>query len=392
METHTVSPIAGSKSTLSLAWPVWLFLFARAILSGLGLILLLINRVPLSEEEATRPYFGVAPVTSGLSGALLGVWQRFDAIHYIRIASTGYSATDLTAFFPLFPFLTRLLGVLLGQNYLLAGLLVSNVAAALAILLFYRLVFEEFDDQGLAKRSITYLLFFPTAFFLLVPYTESLTVLFTILAIYEARHGRWITAGLSGLACSLSRPQGILISILLAVEAIRQYRRGVHPPVSSLLALILPPLGLAAFLAWRSVAGFPSLNAVHYSPWQRITTIPFAVVLETFHRILGRTATTIEYIDLAIVILMIILGVRMVKRLPSPYAIYFWVALIFNLSQYRIPQPISSQGRFALLLFPAFIILGQLGASPRNHRLILYSFFALWIYLAGQFIMWGWVG
>jgi hypothetical protein len=134
------------------------------------------------------------------------------------------------------------------------------------------------------------------------------------------------------------------------------------------------------------------MNVVQYTNWQRITTIPFAVVLETFQRILGGRAASIEYIDLAIVILMIFLGVRMIKRLPIPYVIYFWVALIFNLSQFRIPQPISSQARFALLLFPAFIILGQLGATPRNHRLILYSFFALWIYLAGQFVMWGWVG
>jgi hypothetical protein len=260
----------------------------------------------------------------------------------------------------------------LGQNYLLAGLLISNVAAILAVLLFYRLVFEEFDDQGLAKRAITYLVFFPTGFFLLVPYTESLTLLFTILSIYEARHGRWVTAGISGLACSLSRPQGVLVSILLAAEAIRQYRRGVHPPVSSLLALSMPPIGLAAFLVWRSIAGFPSLNAVHYSPWQRITTIPFVVVFETFQRIIRSTATTIEYVDLAIVILMLFLGALMVKRMPLPYTLYFWVALVFNLSQFRIPQPISSQARFALLLFPAFIILGQLGASPRNHRLILY--------------------
>jgi Gpi18-like mannosyltransferase len=392
MESHSISPVANPKSELSLAMPVWLVLFARAILSGLGFILLLTNRVPLSEDGTIRPYFGIDPVVPGLSGALLGVWQRFDAIHYIRIASTGYSATDLTVFFPLYPLFIRVLGTLLGKNYLLAGLLISNVAAILAVLLFYRLVFEEFDDQGLAKRAITYLVFFPTGFFLLVPYTESLTLLFTILSIYEARHGRWVTAGISGLACSLSRPQGVLVSILLAAEAIRQYRHGVHPPVSSLLALSLPPVGLTAFLAWRSIAGFPPMNAVQYTHWQRITTIPFAVVLETFQRIAMSTATAIEYLDLAIIILMLLLGVRMLKRLPLPFVLYFWVALIFNLSQFRIPQPISSQARFALLLFPAFIILGQLGASPRNHRLILYSFFALWIYLAGQFIMWGWVG
>jgi hypothetical protein len=121
MESHTVSSIARPKSALSLAWPIWLFLLARAILSGLGFILLLTNKVPLTEDGAIRPYFGVAPVTSGLSGALLGVWQRFDAIHYIRIASTGYSATDLTAFFPLYPFLIRMLGLTWDKTTSLRG-------------------------------------------------------------------------------------------------------------------------------------------------------------------------------------------------------------------------------------------------------------------------------
>jgi hypothetical protein len=126
--------------------------------------------------------------------------------------------------------------------------------------------------------------------------------------------------------------------------------------------------------------------------WQRIYTVPFAIVVITLQRIIENAAASIEYIDLIIVTLMIILGFLALFRLPLPYTIYYWTLLLFNLSQFRIPQPISSQARYALLLFPAFIVLGQLGASPRNHRLILYSFFALWLFLAGQFIMWGWVG
>jgi hypothetical protein len=104
------------------------------------------------------------------------------------------------------------------------------------------------------------------------------------------------------------------------------------------------------------------------------------------------SAIPIEYLDLSVIALMVILGFMAVFRLSLPYTVYHWIALLFNLSQIRITQPFSGQARFALLIFPAFIILGQLGATPRNHRLILYPFFALWIYLAGQFIMWGWVG
>jgi len=348
--------------------------------------------VPLTEEGAIRPYFGITPVTEGLSGALLGVWQRFDAIHYLRIASSGYSSTDLSAFFPLYPLLVRALGTLLGRNYLLASLVISNIAAIFAVLLFYMLVIDEFDDQELAKRTITYLVFFPTGFFLLAPYTESLAFLVSILAFREARHRRWLTAGIAGFACSLARAQGVLICLLLAAEAARQYRQGKHPSPFFIFALAMPLVGLSSFLAWRYFAGFPPISSVLFTYWQRISTVPFASVLITLQRMTENTAESIEYLDLTIVALMVILGFLVVFRLSLPLTIYYWTALLFNLSQFRIPQPISSQARYALLLFPAFIILGQLGTTPRNHRLILYSFFALWIYMAGQFIMWGWVG
>jgi Gpi18-like mannosyltransferase len=226
MQSQNDSRHANPRRGYSLALPLCLVLFARIILSGLGLILLIARKVPLSEEGAIRPYYGITPITQGLSGALLGVWQRFDAIHYLRIASTGYSATDLSTYFPLYPFMIRVLGTLLGRNYLLASLVISNIAAVFAVLLFYLLVIDEFDDQELAKRAITYLVFFPTGFFLLAPYTESVAFLFSILAFREAKHGRWLIAGVAGLACSLARAQGVLISLLLAAEAARQYRHG----------------------------------------------------------------------------------------------------------------------------------------------------------------------
>jgi hypothetical protein len=89
---------------------------------------------------------------------------------------------------------------------------------------------------------------------------------------------------------------------------------------------------------------------------------------------------------------MLGVGLLMVKRLPFTYVAFFWILLLFNLSQTRLTQPISSQARYALSLFPAFIVLAQLGRSPRANRLILYTSLALWLFLAGQFMMWGWVG
>jgi hypothetical protein len=141
-------------------WPVGLFLVARLALSGLGIALWQLGTVPTQPDPIARPYFGVEPVVHGLSGMLLGVWQRHDTIHYLRIAAGGYSSPDLTAYYPLFPLLVRLVGILVGGNYLLASLIVSNAAALLAIAVCYRLFCDELGEDA-ARRATAYLVFFP---------------------------------------------------------------------------------------------------------------------------------------------------------------------------------------------------------------------------------------
>jgi len=54
-------------------------------------------------------YHGMEPVPPGIADYLLGVWQRFDTIWYIKIAMQGYAQGDgSTVFFPLYPLLTRI--------------------------------------------------------------------------------------------------------------------------------------------------------------------------------------------------------------------------------------------------------------------------------------------
>jgi hypothetical protein len=102
---------------------------------------------------------------------LLAVWGRWDAEHYIGIATSGYSGTE-PAFFPLYPLLLWVAGGLTG-NHLLAGLLISNAASLLGLLFLYKLVEHEFNRQ-VAHRAIFYVSIFPTAIFFSAVYTESL--------------------------------------------------------------------------------------------------------------------------------------------------------------------------------------------------------------------------
>src|SRR5260370_33365577 len=67
------------------------------------------------------------PAPCGLHYALLGIWERFDTLWYLRIAKRGYDLPAGVVFYPLYPWLIRSLSGLAGP--MTAALLISTVAA-----------------------------------------------------------------------------------------------------------------------------------------------------------------------------------------------------------------------------------------------------------------------
>jgi hypothetical protein len=112
---------------------------------------------------------------------LLNVWGRWDAVHYLNIATFGYHGTDM-AFFPLYPLLIAALGSVIG-NHLVAGLIISNVALFFGLLYLYKLVEHEFE-RSVARRAIFYISIFPTAIFFAAVYTESLFLMVKVAGGY----------------------------------------------------------------------------------------------------------------------------------------------------------------------------------------------------------------
>jgi len=54
-------------------------------------------------------------------------------------------------------------------------------------------------------------------------------------------------------------------------------------------------------------------------------------------------------------------------------------------------QPLLSVPRYALAIFPAFIVLGRAGKNPLVNRLIIYLSWLGLLFFSGQFVIWGWV-
>lgn len=153
-----------------------------------------------------------------------GLLNHWDVGQYLNIATLGYGTTGdarlRLAFYPLYPWLIRLLTPVFRSPHL-AGLAVTTIASmALAVALF-RLMKIDFDE-AVARRAVWFLFIFPTSYFLHVAYTESLFLLFVVAAFMACRRGDWLYAGIYGALATLTHDTGILLIAAFGVEGLQE--------------------------------------------------------------------------------------------------------------------------------------------------------------------------
>lgn len=385
------------------AWrpAILLFLVARILLSVWAVVVLSLIPLPEEPDERLRPYLGEPRLEEGAAGALLGPWQRFDAMRYLSLARNGYTEEN-SVFPPLYPLAIRGVGAALravtgarvGVANLAAAVLLSNAALVGALALLYQVTAAEFGAAA-GTRAIIYLVFFPVGFFLFAAYTESLFLLFALGSLWAARRGRPLTAGALGLLASLTRLTGWGLVVPLGYEYLRQRDFDWRRIEWGGLAALLPPLGLALFVGWRHFVGLPPLSDVYRQFWFQTTGLPGADVLRSLVAIFtgegARAGEVTLILDMATVVLLALTTVVVFRRLGMSYGLYNVMMLLFMFLPSSELKPLYSFSRYALAFFPTFMVLGAVGRNPWINRLILYSSIALYLYFSGQFFIWGWV-
>ena len=338
----------------------------------------------------SRPYLGVAPVTS----LWLEPWQRWDTLHFQAIAERGYGAYDSSLFSPfLYPWLMGLVAKVFGGDTLFAGLIVSNLAYLVALVYLYRLTAME-TDQQVARRCILYLASFSTAFFFLAAYSESLFLLTTVAALYYARQRRWLAAGAWAFFAPLARLQGAILPVMLGFEVWRARRGAQFPTRQAVIGLTLSVLGVITFplYVWSVLGKMPwEPLLVQSSRFRGSFTLPGLAIVEAVKTIFSGEPLMMDYFDLGFTLLFILLTVLIVRRLPAIYGLYSVLMLMAILIKVSEIQPLLSVPRYVLAIFPAFIVLGQAGKNQWANRLILYLSWLGLLYFCGQFVIWGWV-
>lgn len=328
----------------------------------------------------------------GLGDMLLSPLARWDSVWYLSIANLGYGGDDSprTAFFPLYPLLTRGVGELGGGSegaVLIASYLVALSALGVALYLLHRLTELELG-RAAAGPAVLLLCVFPASVFLGAPYSESLFLAASVGAFYAARTGHWAVAGAAAGAAGATRSAGILLLLPLAIlywqttEPGRRWR-----PEAGWLALA--PAGLVAYAAYLALAhGDPLAFSSAQELWSRHFAGPFVGVWDgmvaAFEgvRQLGSGSRETVYFQqaggdpfrVAAVNLMLfgalvfavvaVLGV--LRRLPFAYGAYVVAALALPLSYPVTPQPLMSLPRFLVVLFPVFMWMGAACAERGN--------------------------
>jgi len=337
--------------------------------------------------EEVFPYRGVAAEQN----LLLSVWQRFDTNWLLKIAQRGYSDDGSTVYFPLYPFLTRVVSIV-GGDSMFAALLISNLALIGALAMLYRLSEALFDTSS-ARRVVAYWLLFPTAFFLLAAYTESLFLFLTLTAFDSAHRSRWIIAALFGALAALTRLQGVLLVIPLAWMWWQNDRR--LPTADHCIAhvigftpLLLIPLATAAFLAFTNLSLLSSyvgeLHARFVLPWDNLGA---SIALLASGR-----ASVVDGLNLLTTLGFGAMVLAVWRALPREYGLYALAMYLAPLFRMTTAQPLVSMDRYALAIFPVFVLWGVWGKHTWVNRAVVYLSLPLQLYLSAQFMLWGWVG
>jgi hypothetical protein len=383
--------------------PLKAFICSRLLVLMAGIGGVLTVRQQAGAAGASGVIAQLGPIGNATAGAVL---RQFDASYYLAIASHGYLATapDHLAFFPLYPGLIRVLGLLSGSN-VIAGLVISSASFALALVLLHRLAELELGSRA-ADATVLLVAFAPLSFFFTAVYTESLFLLLSVGAVLAARRERWALAGiLAGLA-TLTRPTGILLVVPLIIMRLRAGR------LDRQLAWPLIPVGaLLGYLAILVADGFPWLAPFRQgAAWQRVTVGPFtgiaSAVVTAWHSAvaivrgrvvfaptLGGPFTPSAECILLLVVLAIATGflVTCFRRLPLQYGAYAGAVLLMCVSSPVIGQPLLSFDRYVLTIFPLWMAAGAWIARRRLERvavavgsilLVFYTFY----FARGSFI------
>src|SRR4051812_7154029 len=305
-----------------------------------------------------------------LSGPTRWFLERFtwwDSFHFLRIAGRGYLSLDRgggdQAFFPGYPLAIAAVRPLTGGDAALAGFVVSVVAGTVAAVVLWHLGRLTTGTPRGGWVAVTMLAVAPYGFFLVTVYSEALFLACAFGAWAAGLTRRWWLAGvLAGLA-SLVRINGLFLAVALGVLYLVQHRRRLRPDA---LALALPVLAVGAFFVYLPLrtGTWTAWQQAQDIGWDRGVAAPWTGLKNGWHNM--ATAGTADLVisrwaDLAVTVagILLVVVLALLRRWPET------VFVLLNVAVLVCSTTLISAPRYALMWFPASLLLAELGVRPR---------------------------
>ena len=380
----------------ALAFPLFIFVLLRLLTGIVAFLVIQQNPVPPAEWIYLNPSGATYALTLPQDAPLYSLttpWHRYDTLWYTKNAMFGYQNDPGIVFLPLYWMLIRPFVALTGGNYVLASLIVSNLACIAAFLLLYRLVVDQFGDKGLARRTLICLAAFPTAYYLMAGYNESLFLALALATFWLALRRQWWLAGVAAFFAAFTRLQGLVLVLPLFWIAYVHYREhSWRAWLSRLPIVVAPPLATGIYRLYLHVNGLPSPDAFYASEWHSSTQFPWVSVIRFAERWLGGQTLPYESDNAVILIIFVSLSLLVLRKLKPYFGIYAVATMIVLLMRSYDTVQFESMFRYVLQLFPCFIVLGMI--FRRKGALAIYTVVGVvWqCILLSRFVQWVWVG
>lgn len=340
-----------------------------------------------------KPYFPVDNI-------FLYPWASFDGIHYLRIASEGYS--NNLGFMPFFPFTINLVAKLFGGygtftgSYFFAGFFLANIFFLASLFMLFKLLILDFSKKQ-AYLVIIFLLLFPTSFFFGAIYSESLFLLLCVSIFYFARKKQWVIASLIGFLLPITRIVGIFIFPALIVEFLQQEQiknwkkfkksRKINLFLRFLPIIFIPfsLIGFSIYNFWQKGSFFYFLSA-HGTLGNGRTVDSLILMPQTIYRYIKILFSVpifqlewgIALLELSIFFIVFFLLFLAIKNKIRLSYIVFSV-LCFLLSTFS--GTFSGLPRYSIVLFPIFIVLILISSKAARISYVIASTTLLFILL-----------
>ena len=302
-------------------------------------------------------------------GNWLNIWDRWDSKVYKTIAQSSYNFIDikldfwafLSHFPPLYSLTMAVVSRLLNISMTNAGVLVSLTAIIVASNMLYKLVYLEVKKEGVAWLSVIFLNLYPTSYFSISIYSESLFLLMAIWSFYCLKKEYYFLSGLAAAGAVLTRFVGVVFIPIYILYFLCSYKKSGF----NLKIIYLPLLSLIGLIAYLTINRFYfgdyfyflneklSFNTTKHLIFPlKETCLNFLAIFKSYNFSDGVFMMTRGW-NAIFTLLSLVITVFGFRKINWIYAAYSLISiLIFSSLSWGI-----SNARYTLSVFPIFITL-----------------------------------